>query len=49
MYVCIIRQCFDVGTSYGSWLGPTIPAQGWDVTVTRQPRGNGHVPQYVRR
>jgi hypothetical protein len=33
MYVCIMRQCFGVGTSYGSWLGLTIPAQGWDVTV----------------
>jgi hypothetical protein len=20
MYVCIMRQCFGVGTSYGSWL-----------------------------
>jgi hypothetical protein len=25
-------QCFGVGTSYGSWLGLTIPAYGWDVT-----------------
>jgi hypothetical protein len=32
MYVCIMRQCFDVGTSYGSSLGLTIPAYGWDVT-----------------
>jgi hypothetical protein len=24
MYVCIMRQCFGVGTSYGSWLGLTI-------------------------
>jgi hypothetical protein len=29
---CIMRQCFVVGTSYGFWLGLTIPAQGWDVT-----------------
>jgi hypothetical protein len=21
-----MRQCFGVGTSYGSWLGLTIPA-----------------------
>jgi hypothetical protein len=33
MYVCIMRQCFGVGTSYGSWLRLTIPAYGWDVTV----------------
>jgi hypothetical protein len=32
MYVCIMRQCFGIGTSYGSWLGLTIPAWGWDVT-----------------
>jgi hypothetical protein len=25
---CIMRQCFGVGTSYGSWLGLTIPARG---------------------
>jgi hypothetical protein len=31
MHVCIMRQCFGVGT-YGSWLGLTIPALGWDVT-----------------
>jgi hypothetical protein len=28
MYVCIMRQCFGVGTSYGSWLGLTIPVRG---------------------
>jgi hypothetical protein len=28
MYVCIMRQCFGVGTSYGSWLGLTIPCLG---------------------
>jgi hypothetical protein len=33
MYVCIMHQCFGVGTSYGSWLGLTIPALGWDVTI----------------
>jgi hypothetical protein len=33
MYVCIMRQCFGIGTSYGSWLGLTIPAYGWDVTL----------------
>jgi hypothetical protein len=33
MYVCIMCQCFGVGTSYESWLGLTIPAQGWDVTT----------------
>jgi hypothetical protein len=32
MYVCIMRQCFGVDTAYGSWLGLTIPAYGWDVT-----------------
>jgi hypothetical protein len=32
MYVCIMRQCFGVGTSYGSWLGLTTLAWGWDVT-----------------
>jgi hypothetical protein len=32
MYVWIMRQCFGVGTSYGSGLGLTIPALGWDVT-----------------
>jgi hypothetical protein len=31
---CIMRQCFSVGTLYGSWLGLTTLAQGWDVTVT---------------
>jgi hypothetical protein len=35
MYVCIMRQCFNVGTSCGSWLGLTIPVQGWDVTVVQ--------------
>jgi hypothetical protein len=33
MYVCIMHQCFGVGTSYGSWLGLTIPTWGWDVIV----------------
>jgi hypothetical protein len=33
MYVCIMCQCFGVGISYGSWLGLTIPAYGWDVTL----------------
>jgi hypothetical protein len=33
MYVCIMRQYFGVGTSYGSWLGLTTPAYGWDVTA----------------
>jgi hypothetical protein len=32
MYVCIMRQRFDVDTSYGSWLGLIISAWGWDVT-----------------
>jgi hypothetical protein len=32
MYACIMRQCFGVDTSYGSWLGLTILAYGWDVT-----------------
>jgi hypothetical protein len=32
MYVCIMHQCIGVGTSYGSWLGLTIPAYWWDVT-----------------
>jgi hypothetical protein len=32
MYLCIMHQCFGVGTSYGSWLGLTTLAQGWDVT-----------------
>jgi hypothetical protein len=27
MYVCIMRQCFGVGTSYGSWLGLTTLLQ----------------------
>jgi hypothetical protein len=34
MYVCIMHQCFNVGTSYGSWLGLTIPTLGWDVTLS---------------
>jgi hypothetical protein len=34
MYVCIMHQCFDVSTSYGCWLGLTIPAYGWDVTLS---------------
>jgi hypothetical protein len=29
---CIMRQCFGVDTSYGSWLGLTTLAYGWDVT-----------------
>jgi hypothetical protein len=33
MYVCIMRQCFGVGTSYGSWLGLAILALGWDATL----------------
>jgi hypothetical protein len=33
MYVCIMLQCFDVGTSYESWLGLTTLALGWDVTA----------------
>jgi hypothetical protein len=28
MYVCIMHQCFGVFTSYGSWLGLTIPYLG---------------------
>jgi hypothetical protein len=28
-----MRQCFSVATSYESWLGLTIPAWGWDVTL----------------
>jgi hypothetical protein len=31
MYVCIMRQCFSVDTSYGSWLGLILSAWGWDV------------------
>jgi hypothetical protein len=27
-----MRQHFGVGTSYGSWLGLTTLAYGWDVT-----------------
>jgi hypothetical protein len=30
----IMRQCFGVGTSDGSWLGLTIHALGWDVTAS---------------
>jgi hypothetical protein len=30
---CIMRQCFGVGSSYGSWLGLTTLASGWDVTI----------------
>jgi hypothetical protein len=30
---CIMHQHFGVGTSYGSWLGLTTLAEGWDVTV----------------
>jgi hypothetical protein len=33
MYVCIMSQCFGVGTSYGSWLELTTPVYGWDVTL----------------
>jgi hypothetical protein len=33
MYVCIMHQCFGVGTSYGFWLGLTIHAYGWGVTA----------------
>jgi hypothetical protein len=33
MYVCIMHQCFGVGTSYRSWFGLTIPVYGWDVTI----------------
>jgi hypothetical protein len=33
---CIMRQCFGVGTSYGSWLGLTTPAKGRDVTADPQ-------------
>jgi hypothetical protein len=29
---CIMRQCFGADKSYGSWLGLTIHAQGWDIT-----------------
>jgi hypothetical protein len=28
MYVCIMRQCFGVGTSYGFWLALTNPCLG---------------------
>jgi hypothetical protein len=35
MYVCIMRQCFSVDTSYGSRLRLTNPAWGWDVTKTK--------------
>jgi hypothetical protein len=44
MYVCIMHQCFDVGTLYGSWLGLTIPAQRWDVTVKLSPRPSQRSP-----
>jgi hypothetical protein len=33
MYVCIMRQCFGVDTSYESWLGLTTLAQGSDATT----------------
>jgi hypothetical protein len=32
MYVCIMHQCFSVGTSYRYWLELTTLALGWDVT-----------------
>jgi hypothetical protein len=35
MYVCIMRECFSVGTSYGSWLGLTTLALGWYVTPAK--------------
>jgi hypothetical protein len=31
MYVCIMHQCFSVGTSYRYWLELTTLALGWDV------------------
>jgi hypothetical protein len=34
--VCIMHQCCGVDTSYGSWLGLTIPAYRWDVTTGAQ-------------
>jgi hypothetical protein len=36
MFVCIMHQCCGVDTSYGSWLGLTIPAYRWDVTTGAQ-------------
>jgi hypothetical protein len=35
---CIMRQCFSVDNSYGSWLALTILAQGWDVTSSSSPQ-----------
>jgi hypothetical protein len=36
----IMRQCFGVDTSYGSWLGLTISAYGWGVTLVPPQKGN---------
>jgi hypothetical protein len=33
---CIMRQCFDVDNLYRFWLGLTILAQGWDVTMANK-------------
>jgi hypothetical protein len=37
MYVCIMRQCFSVGTSYGSWLGLTILLRGGMSQLVSEP------------
>jgi hypothetical protein len=47
----IMRQCFGVDTSYGSWLGLTTIASGWDVTGHHRitARGVAHVHTGDRR
>jgi hypothetical protein len=37
MYVCIMCQCFSVGTSYGSWFGLTILAWGGMSQLVSEP------------
>jgi hypothetical protein len=37
MYVCIMRQCFGVGTSYGCWLGLTTLAWGGMSQLVSEP------------
>jgi hypothetical protein len=44
MYVCIMRQCFSVGTSYESWLGLTIPCLGVGCHSSDEDRGRNRRP-----
>jgi hypothetical protein len=45
--VCIMRQCFGVGTSYGSWLGLTTLLRGGMPQLVSEPYKYNTIPTAI--